>query len=69
MNSCEFCILLACGHSAVVSYSKGELWNGAFVDGTNTHRHAYRKPPKWGQLYSQDTLYGTTGVLIIEVSL
>ena len=44
-------ILLASGYPSLSSYSNGELWNGAFIamialNGTSTHCHAYRKPPK-----------------------
>ena len=38
-------IVLASGYLFLPSYSKGELWNGAFVtvNGMSTHYHAYRK--------------------------
>ena len=64
-------IVLASGYPFLPSYSKEELWNGAFIalNGTSTHFHAYRKPPKSGHLFTQDTLDGTNGVRIIEVPL
>ena len=39
------CIVLASGYPFLLSYSKGELWNGAFValNSTSTHWHAYQK--------------------------
>ena len=48
-------IVLASGYPFLPSYSKGKLWNGAFValNGTSAHCHAYRKYT--GNLRSRDT--------------
>ena len=47
-------IVLASGYPFLPSYSKGELWNGAFVtlNGMSTHCHAYQKYT--GNLRSRD---------------
>ena len=46
---------IAAGYSFLLSYSKGELWNSAFIvlNGTITYCHAYRKYTE--NLRSRDT--------------